>query len=346
MTNESSPFVTVVMPIRNEADFIEQAIRSILDNVYPKDKIEVIVVDGCSDDDTRQIVREMTQKDPRVTLMENPGRIVSTALNIGLRASRGEVFIRVDGHAEIPPDFIRKSVNCLAEHPQAWVVGGYWTTVARGYVGKVIAAATQSPAGVGGAKHRLGNFDGWVDTVPYGAHHKWILDKIGYFDEELVRNQDDEFNRRVILAGGKIWMSSSICSTYYSRSSLKKLWRQYFQYGFWRIRTLQKHGKPATPRQVVPLLFVISTILLAAGGIAWRPLWWMLAALLGLYAVGLAYGTLDVWKKIGCKYTLLAPLVFVILHFAYGVGGIWGIVRFVIFKGRRMKHPQEFKLSR
>jgi len=346
MEQDKLPFVSIIMPIRNEADFIERTINSILKNDYPAEKMEILVTDGCSDDGTGDIVKRISQKDQRIQLLENTGRIVSTGLNMGLRSCKGDVFIRIDGHCEIESDFIRKSVNCLAEHPEAWVVGGYWKTVSKGYVGKVIASATQSPAGVGNAKHRLGNFDGWVDTVPYGAHHMWVLEKVGYFDEELVRNQDDEFNMRIRLAGGKIWISSDICSTYYSRNSLRKLWRQYFQYGFWRIRTMQKHGRPATLRQVVPVAFVLSIVLLGFAGFLWTLMWWLLAAELVLYAVGIAYGSFDVGRQAGWKYSLLAPVVFSFLHFGYGIGSLWGFVRFVLFGGKGMRKPTEMKLSR
>jgi glycosyltransferase involved in cell wall biosynthesis len=346
MSDEVLPFVSIIMPIRNEADFIERAIRSVLNNDYPPDKIEVIVADGCSDDGTQAIVERIASRDSRIILLENPSRIVPAALNIGLHASHGDIFIPISGHAEIPPAFIRNSVKCLLEHPDAWVAGGYMKTVSQGYVGKVIAAATQSPLGVGGSKHRLGNFDGWLEGVAFGAHHKWILDKIGYFDEELVRNQDDEFNLRIILAGGKIWMSSSIFSTYYARSNLRKLWRQYFQYGFWRIRTFQKHHTSGAVRRVVPLLFVLSFIILILAGFFWYGFWWLLFTELMLYVIGLVYGSVDVGRKAGVKYALLAPLVFAILHFAYGVGGLWGIVRFVLLRRWRMKQPDKFKLSR
>ncbi len=346
MADEVLPFVSILMPVRNEADFIRKGLQCVLDNDYPKDKLEIIVVDGCSDDETQEAVSEISKKDPRVILLSNPQKIVSTALNIGLRASKGDIFIRIDGHAEVERDFISKSVRCLAAHPDAWIAGGYWKTVSTDYVGKVIAAATQCPMGVGNAKHRLGNFDGWVDTVPYGAHYKWVIEKIGYFDEELVRNQDDEFNMRVIQAEGKIWMSSSICSKYYARSSLKKLWRQYFQYGFWRTRTMQKHGKPAVFRQVVPLLFVSSLIVLGLGGLISQIFRWMLAAELGIYALALMHGSIDVGRQAGWKYSLLAPLVFAILHFAYGFGCLWGIVRFVLIRGIFMAKPGDSKLSR
>ncbi len=346
MPEQAEPFVSVIMPIRNEADFIERSIRSILDNDYPADKMEILVVDGMSDDGTRQTVEKLSQADSRVRMLDNPKRIVPAAMNMGIKTARGDLFIRVDGHAEIPADFVTKSVECLREHPEAWVVGGCIETVAGDYTGRAIASSMRSPVGVGNSRFRLGDYEGWVDTLAFGTHHKWIVDKIGYFDEELVRNQDDEFNLRIILAGGKIWMSKSIHSTYFARGSLRKLWRQYFQYGFWRIRTLQKHKRPATFRQLVPLLFVLSMLLLGSAGLLLRPLWILLAAEVGLYLLGLAAGALDVGRRSGWRFAPIAPLVFVVLHFAYGLGSLWGAIRFCMLKGRGMKKPEQMQMSR
>jgi len=346
MADEALPFVSVIMPIRNETGFIERTIRSILNNDYPPDKMEILVVDGMSDDGTREIVEKLCKADNRVKLLNNPARIQAAAMNIGIKTCRGEIFIRVDGHAEIPPAFIKKSVECLYEHSDAWIAGGYWKTVSQGYVGKVIAAATQTPLGVGNSRGRLGNFDGWVGGVPYGAHHKWIVEKIGYFDEEFVRSEDDEFNMRVILGGGKMWMSNSIWSTYYARRSLRKLWRQYFQDGFWRIKVLQKHRRPGAVRRVVPLLFVLSLIILILAGFFWYGFWWLLLIELTLYALALIYGAVDIGRKVGWKYSCLAPIVFAIIHFAYGLGSLWGIIRLVVLKGRGMRKPEDLPLSR
>jgi len=340
------PFISIIMPIRNEADFIEGAIRSILDNDYPAGKMEILVVDGISNDGTKEIVQRLSLSDSRVKMLDNTRRIVPAAMNLGLKAAQGDLFIRIDGHAKIPADFIIKSIQCLREHPEAWVVGGNIKTVANSYTGQVIAAAMQSPIGVGNSRFRLGDYEGWVDTLAFGTHYKWIVDKVGYFDDELVRNQDDEFNLRIILAGGKIWMSKSIQSTYFSRGSLSKLWKQYFQYGFWRIRTLQKRKRPAAFRQLVPLLFVSSLLVLGMAGLLWRPFWIILIIEAALYVSGLAVGALDVGRKSGWRYAPVAPLVFVILHFAYGLGSIWGGIRFSILKGRGMKRPEQMKLSR
>lgn len=343
---QNPPFVTVIMPIRNEADFIERAIRSILDNDYPAEKMEILVVDGMSDDGTREIAARLSKADSRVMMLDNPKRIAAAAMNIGLNAARGDLFIRIDGHVEIPADFITKSIQCLHEHPQAWVAGGYIKTVADSITGQAIAVAMKSPIGVGNSRFRLGDYEGWVDTLAFGAHHKWVVDRIGYFDEELVRNQDDEFNLRINLAGGKIWMSKAIQSTYFSRSSLRKLWKQYFQYGFWRIRTLQKHKRPASFRQLVPLLFVLSLLLPGLAGFLWKPLWILLAIEAAFYVLGLFVGAFDVGRKSGWRYTPIAPIVFAILHFAYGSGSLWGVVRFSILRGRGMKKPEEMQMSR
>jgi len=344
--NTNLPFVSIIMPIRNEAGFIERAIRSVLDNDYPPEKMEVLVVDGMSDDGTRDIVRQLSEADPRVKMLDNPRRIVPTAMNIGLKVARGDFFTRIDGHAEIPIDFIAKSIRCLREHPDAWIAGGSIRTIAETYTGRAIASAMQSPIGVGNSRFRLGHYEGWVDTLAFGTHHKWIVDKIGDFDEELVRNQDDEFNLRVNLAGGKIWMSKDIQSTYYSRSSLRKLWRQYFQYGFWRIRTLQKHKRPAGFRQLAPLLFVSSLLLLGLAGLGWKPFWIVLAVESTLYLLALAIGALDVARKSGWRYAPLAPAIFAILHFAYGFGSLWGIVRFSVLKHRGVIKPEAAQMSR
>ena len=148
------------------------------------------------------------------------------------------------------------------------------------------------------------------------------------------------------MAGGKIWMSKSIKSKYFSRGSLSKLWRQYFQYGFWRIRTLQKHKRPATLRQLVPLLFVLSLLLLGFAGLLWRPFWILLGLEVGLYLIGLLAGTFGVGRKTSWQYAPLAPLVFVILHFGYGLGSLWAIFRFLILQKYGIKKPAEIQMSR
>lgn len=343
--NANKPFVTVVVPVRNEAEHIEQCVRSVLESDYPTDRLEVLVVDGMSDDSTLEIVRRMAAEDDRLRLLENPARVVPHAMNLGIRESCGEIVCRVDGHATVAKDFITRGVRALREHPEAWCVGGAIETVSTNFTGRAISAAMSTPVGVGNARFRLGNYTGYVDTVAFGCYWRWVFDRIGMFDEELVCNEDDDFNQRLIEAGGKIWMDSRIRSSYYSRRSLRKLARQYVQYGFWRIRTIQKHGRPATLRQIAPMVFVCLWIVLVVGTVFWWPLRYALAGYAALYGLGLLFGVLDVARKTGLRYALAAPLAVMAMHFGYGLGSLRGLVRFVILR-RGPPSPETHRLSR
>lgn len=338
------PLVTVIVPILNEAGFIETCLTSILRNDYPAERMEILVVDGMSTDGTRDAVARMAAEDSRVRLLDNPQRVPSFALNRGIREARGSIIVRIDGHAEVAGDFLLNSVKTLIARPECWVVGGAIETVSETFVGRTIAAAMSTPVGVGNAMFRMPGYEGYVDTIAFGAHWRWVFDRIGLFDEEIARNQDDEFNARLINAGGKIFMTQSIRSRYFPRSSLRKLWRQYFQYGFWRIRTIQKLGKPATPRQVAPLLFVSGMIVLGVASLVWSPMAYLWAAYLLAYGLGLVVGACQVARKAGVGSGLLSPVVFAILHFAYGLGSLQGIWVFSI--RRRSVGAAESSLSR
>jgi len=213
-------------------------------------------------------------------------------------------------------------------------------------MGRAISAAMSTPVGVGNARFRLGHYRGYVDTVTFCGYWRWVFDRIGLFDEELVRNQDDDLNQRLIQAGGRIYMDGDIRSFYYSRGSLAKLARQYFQYGFWRIRTVQKHGRPATPRQLAPLVLVLVWIAALAAPLVWAPLVWALAGLAVLYGLGLVAGAADVARKAGLAAALVAPLVFVILHFGYGLGSLKGVVWFVVLRRGPATRAEDHPLSR
>ena len=331
-----TPFVTVVVPIRNEAGHIARCLRSILVSDYPQDRLEVIVVDGLSDDGTRQIIQELMLEDTRLRMLDNPERIVPHAMNRSISAARGDVIIRVDGHADVAEDFVSNSVNVLQSRPDCWCAGGSIETVSHTKIGQIIAACMSTRVGVGNAHFRLRDYEGYVDTIAFGAYWRWVFDRIGMFDEELVRNQDDELNARLIMHGGRIYMSSSIRCRYYPRTSLRKLWKQYFQYGFWRIRTIQKLGRPATMRQLAPMLFVFALISLCLLAVGWPVARIALVAYVSLYAAGLVLGAVQVGRRTGVQGFLLAPIVFLILHLGYGLGSLWGIVRLVLLKRGRI----------
>ena len=341
-----NPMVSVILPIRNEADFVERCLRSVLANDYPPDRMEVLVVDGMSDDGTRDIVARLAAEEPRLRLLDNPRRITPDAMNRGIVESKGQVILRVDGHALVPPDFVRRSVQALAEHPEAWCAGGAIETVSPNFVGRAISAAQSSPVGVGNARFRLGHYKGYVDTVAFGAYWRWVFDRIGLFDPELVRNQDDEFNLRLILAGGKIYMDGDIRSLYYSRGSVTLLARQYFQYGFWRTRTIQKHRRPASLRQIVPLGFVLTWIGLAAAALIWHPAVWALVGFAAVYALGLLVGAVQVARRAGVAEAVAAPLIFMVLHFAYGIGTLKGVLWFLVLRRGGRLRLEDHPLSR
>jgi glycosyltransferase involved in cell wall biosynthesis len=334
------------MPVRNEVEFIERAVKSILGNDYPADKTEVLVVDGMSTDGTHEIVQKMVTQDSRIRLLNNPKKIQTTAMNIGIKACRGDIIIRVDGHATVASDFVSQSVHVLNEHPDVWCVGGVMKTVGTTYWGRVIAAAMSSPFGVGTGNFRLGNVEGYVDAVIFGAHRRWVFDRAGMFDEELVCNEDDEFIQRMVEAGAKQYMSPKIRSTYFCRSNWRKLTHQYFQYGFWRIRTIQKRKKPARLRQLTPLVFVLGWIVLILGACLWRPLSWFLACYAGSYLMLLIVGMVHASRRARYKEALLVPLIFVIMHFAYGLGSLAGIWSWVILRGKYVPRGSAHKLSR
>src|SRR5262245_22194158 len=240
------PLVSVVIPVRNEGNFVADLVRSVLSQDYPPDRMEVIVADGQSTDGTRERLSELQAREPRLIVLDNPGRIVSTGLNLAVARARGDVIVRIDGHALIAPDFLRQNVQLLADHPEAWSVGGPIRHAASTTFGRAVAAAMAHPLGVGNALHRYPDYEGFVEGAQFPAFRRWVFDRVGMFDERLVRNQDDEFNFRIRQAGGRIYVSPKVRYSYFVRERVSQLFRQYFQYGFWRIPVIEKHRRPTT----------------------------------------------------------------------------------------------------
>jgi succinoglycan biosynthesis protein ExoA len=327
---DSLPFVTIIMPIRNEARYIGRNLGAVLVQDYPSECMEVIVVDGMSADDSREIIQKtakgqrQTVNDgrqnanhlPSIILLNNPDKIVPTGLNIALRQARGEIVIRVDGHCEITSDYVRRCVELLDE-TGADCVGGPIATVGETWVARSIALAQSSLFGVGNVAFRTNTQKpGYVDTVAFGAYRREVFDRIGNFDEE--------FNFRLIQAGGKIWLDPSIRSIYYSRANLRGVWRQYFEYGFYKVRVIQKRGAVPSWRHLVPAIFVsglLVTILMAL--FTNQPLWALVIA--GPYAAANLIASLWTARR-DCKTLPLLPLAFLTLHLSYGIGllsGLW-----------------------
>lgn len=320
--------ISIILPVRNEANFISHSLDAILAQVFPKDLIEILVVDGMSTDKTREIVSSYQETHSNISVIDNQGKIVPTGMNLALPLAKGEVIIRVDGHCVISPNYVS---NCVRHLQQEGVdgVGGPMQTIGEDFTSEVIALAMSSKFGVGNSSFRTETGQTKLaDTVPFPAYTRAIIEKVGLYDEELVRNQDDEYNYRIREAGGKILLADDVRSTYYSRGSFLKLWKQYFQYGYWKIRVLQKHPKQMSLRQFVPPLFVLSlfTSVLLALATSWG--WLALAALTAVYlTANLTASFLTAIKK-GWKYLPLLPLTFLMLHLSYGSGFLGGLFKF------------------
>lgn len=342
ITANSVPFVTIVMPVRNEAGFIRSNLLSLLRQTYPQDRMEILVIDGMSDDGTRDIVSELSAEHPSIRLIDNPGRIVPGGLNLAIKQARGEIIIRVDGHVEVADDFIEASVGALADQPTAWGVGGPIIHAGKTNTGKAVAAAMSHRIGVGGASHRLKDFEGFGEGTAFPAFYNWVFDKAGLYDEQLVRNQDDEFYFRVIQAGGKFYITPRIRYTYYVRDRLGQLYRQYFQYGFWRIPVMRKHRRPTTLRQILPSLFYLTmAVLLFVGAIMGS--WLVALALPAVYVSILFIVGLSLIPELGASVALRVPLAIGTMHAAYAIGMIYG---FLSWFTRRNAWGQDSSMSR
>jgi glycosyltransferase involved in cell wall biosynthesis len=322
------PLVSVIMPIRNEMAFIERSLGAVLRQDYPAERMEVLIVDGLSEDGTREYVHAQQATFPSLYLLDNPDRIAPTALNIGIRNAKGDVIVRVDGHCEISPDYIRRSVeHLLADGIDA--VGGPIETIGETEEAQAIALAMSSWFGVGGSAFRtIKDRPMLVETVAFPAYRRQTLLRLGPFDEELVRNQDDEYNYRLLAQGGKILLSPDITSRYYSRSNLRSLWRQYYQYGYWKVRVMQKHPRQMRWRQFVPPAFVASLIGTSVLGIIFRPFRFLFVVLVSLYSVADLLASMSTGREKGMRYVPRLMIIHPILHLSYGLGFLAGLVGF------------------
>jgi len=327
--------ISVIIPCRNETRHIPEFLDSLLiQDLDPDWQLEILVADGLSDDGTREALRQYSETTPIVRVIDNPGRIVSTGLNAAICGATGEVIIRMDAHTLYARDYIRECVRALRDS-SADNVGGPWVAEGRSLVGKAIAAAFRSRFCTGGGKAHDPNYEGEVDTVYLGCWNRSVFDRVGLFDPELVRNQDDEFNFRLRRSGGRIWQSPRIKSSYTPRASIAALFRQYIQYGFWKVAVIRKHGALASWRHAVPGLFV-GAILTSLALIA-------VAAALGLPAVAIATGAtlaaglsvyflacvvaaLPLAHSLDPLAVLILPGVIAVYHVAYGLGFLCGIL--------------------
>ena len=331
------PFISIILPVRNEERYIVACVESIFAQDYPAQQMEVIFVDGRSEDRTVELLVKMQQEHPQIKVLDNPDRTVPYAMNIGIRESRGEVIVRMDAHAEYPTDYVRLSVETLLAE-DCDNAGGVCETRGRGFMGEAIARMLGTPLGVGNSAFRLATQDGYVDTVPFGCFRRELFERIGGFDERMTRNQDNELNFRIRKNGGKIYLNHNIRVIYYCRDTLRGIMRMGFMNGKWNVITMALVPGSMGVRHFVPLAFVLSTIgllllTLLTGSMFFGGLllleWGAYLLLDGFYSYTIA-------KEKGWRFLPVELILYPAFHFAYGFGSLCGIAALPRFlKDRR-----------
>lgn len=322
--------ISIICPTYNEEKYIEKCISTMLQQDISKDDFEMLFVDGRSTDKTREIIKDYQKEHPFIQLIDNPEKTVPFAMNYGIKAANGEIIIRIDAHSEFPSNYIRVLKEQLIVL-KAENVGPICLTlpVNDTLEAKSIATALSSSFGVGNAYFRTGTSKTKeVDTVPFGCFHRKIFDEIGYYDEELIRNQDDELNARIIKNGGKIFLLADLVVKYYARDTLKKTRKMYYQYGLFKPLVNKKVGSPATLRQFFPMLFVLGLILGTILSFVHPIFLYTFIAVISLYAIGaLLFSIKDSKDK---KEIFYLPYIFLTIHLAYGWGYLVGLFKILM----------------
>jgi len=327
----ASEGVSVIVPCRNEADFIEAFLDSVLAQDYDGD-IEILIADGMSDDGSRDKLKRYADINPHIRLIDNPRQIVPTGLNAAIAVASHDIIIRLDVHTEYAKDYIQQCVKTLYE-TNADNVGGAWRAEGRNAMQQAIALAFQSPYSSGAAASHNLNYEGAVDSVYLGCWRKQAFERFGLFDDELVRNQDDELNLRINRGGGVVYQSPRIHSRYYPRDSLLALFRQYMQYGYWKVRVIQKHRIPASPRHLIPGAFVLCLLALTLLSPFVKAAAYLLVVQVLLYIAALVFASISIAAaNKAYDKLLLLPVVLAMFHLGYGYGFLRGVMDFILLK--------------
>jgi succinoglycan biosynthesis protein ExoA len=321
--------VSVIIPCFNEQDTIQKLLDAIYSQSYPLNEIEVMIADGLSTDNTRDVINKFiyAHSNMSIKIIDNHKRIIPSGLNRAIEFAQGEYIVRMDAHSIPDREYIKKCVNGL-ESGLGDNIGGIWKIQPGddSWIAKAIAKAASHPLGVGDALYRIGGTAQEVDTVPFGAFCRKLIDKIGMFDESLLTNEDYEFNTRVRQSGGKVWMDPSIQSIYFARSNYRGLAQQYWRYGYWKAQMLRKYPKTLRLRQLIPPLFVFSLICLGLVSFVWNLASWLLAIIVLLYMVVLFIVGIQISineKDVSMSFGV--PLAIATIHLSYGAALLWGL---------------------
>lgn len=325
--------ISVICPIYNEEKYIALFLDSLLLQDYPKDDLEILLVDGMSKDKTREIIAEYSAKHPYLRLVNNPQKTVPYAMNNGIKNAKGDIIIRLDAHAEYPSNYFSILVEKLRELDGAENVGGVCITLPCNDTTAAVAIAEclSNKFGMGNSYFRVGAKEVMsVDTVPFGCFRKTLFDKIGLYDTDMIRNQDDELNGRIIKSGGKIYLLPDVEIKYFARDKISKVRKMFYQYGLYKPLGNKKLGSPATIRQFFPLLFVIVLVLGLILCLLFPALWSFYAGIILLHLLIGGYEGMKSGRKTG-KWgcTFIMPYIFLNMHISYGIGyihGLWKIL--------------------
>jgi len=324
----SVPFVSVIIPCRNEENFIGKCLGSFITSTYPADRLEILVVDGMSEDKTREIVASFSRNHRFVRLLVNPKRITPAALNLGIAESVGHIVIRADAHNTYSEDYVENCVRCLLS-TGADNVGGPWITepAADTLGARLVAALLSSPFGVGNSQFRISQKEGIVDTVPFGAFRRELFARIGDFNERLLRNQDYDFNARIRAAGGFIYQTPKLTTRYFPPASFGKLLRKTMRETQWHMRTVAENPRALGVRHLIPAAFVLLLLSLASIGVVHQQSRLALGAFLLTYALVALLFSMRAAARYGWDLLWVLPFGFFLFHASYGVATFAGLLR-------------------
>jgi succinoglycan biosynthesis protein ExoA len=335
MTHE----VTLIVPCYNEAATIGLLLDAVREQTVQPESLEVLIVDGGSTDGSQGAVAAYASQHPElsVRLIDNPDRIIPAALNRGVAAAAGDVIIRLDAHSAPAPDYVERCLEAL-ERTGAANVGGVWQIEpgGEGWQARAIAVAAAHPLGAGGARYRLSGEAGPMETVPFGAFRRDWVDRVGPFNEDLLTNEDYEYNVRIARAGGLVYFDPAIRSVYYARPSFRALARQYARYGFWKARMLLGYPTSLRWRQALPALFVLATVGLVIASLLWPAAWLLLAAQWAAYLVVLLLAA--AWQTVARRDPPLIaglPLAWMVMHLCWGASFWVGLISGLTAKGAK-----------
>lgn len=320
------PNVSVLVPVHNEEHYIVGCIKSLLEQDYPRERFEIIVLDGGSKDGTACLVHQLEAQTGRVRYVYNPSILASAAMNLGLQEAHGEIVVRMDAHGKAPGHYISTVVRHMSEKGVDHV-GVNQHAVGEGFWGECIAIGLSNPFGVGGSKHRCSKSDGWDEAGWSGGFWKARVLALGGFDESIGPNDDDEFFFRIQKSGRRLYRTKEVQVDYYCRKTLAQLWVQFYRYGFFKPPVIWKHGL-AKVRHFVPPIFVFTCAMLGVAAC------FLNAAAICLAVLGVVYTSTSLFYALRevrvSRYAVVfaQPAIFAVLHFSYGTGFLIGAVRF------------------